>query len=443
MPDEAAHGRAPPSPAYAWYVIAVLMVLNVSSFIDRQVMALLVTPIKADLGLSDTEMGILLGPAFAVTFALAVILVGPLADRASRRAIIGWGVAVWSVMCTASGLANTFGQLFATRVGVGVGEATLSPSAYSLIADYFPPQRLATAMSVFTSGVFVGAGLAYLIGGLMVEALQDSLPWNLPFIGDVRPWQRVFIILGVAGLALSFLVLTIREPARGRIAGQAGVTFSAGDRRRWASRHRAAYLTFGIGIAAYAIVNYATAFWFPSFFERSHQWGAGKIGVFMGGSTAVFGTLGVLAGGRLADWLKTRGRPDGNLRVLVGSALVSIVAGLPLFLSTSEPVVIGALIVTNIVAAAPFGAAAAAAQEMTPAPMRGTASAVLVFLLNFIGLGVGPPVAAFLTDNVFADPAKVGLSLLTVTVVGRTLAAALVGAGLGAHRRAVAELAKG
>ena len=441
MPDEPAHNRLPGSAAYAWYVIAVLMVLNVSSFIDRQVMALLVTPIKADLGLSDTEMGLLLGPAFAVTFALAVIVVGPLVDRVSRRAIIGCGVAFWSVMCTATGVANTFGQVFATRVGVGVGEATLSPSAYSLIADYFPPRRLAMAMSVFTSGVFVGAGLAYLIGGLLVEAVQDAQPWSLPLVGDVRPWQRVFIILGVAGLALALLVPTIREPERGRTTGlRAGSSFGAGDARRWAMRHRAAYLTFGVGIACYAIVNYATAFWFPSYFERSHQWSTSKIGVLMGVATAVFGTLGVLAGGRLADWLKTRGRTDGNLIVLIGSGLVSIAAGFPLFLATSEPVLIASLVVTSIVAAAPFGAAAAAAQEMTPPPMRGTASAVLVFLLNFIGLGLGPPLAAFLTDSVFGDPAMLGLSLLTVTVAGRALAAALVWSGLGAHRRALLEV---
>jgi MFS family permease len=439
MPDESVGRTA--SPAYAWYVIAVLMVLNVSSFIDRQVIALMVTPIKADLGLSDTEMGLLLGPAFAVTFAVAVILVGPLVDRVSRRAIIGWGVAFWSVMCTAAGVANTFGQLFATRVGVGVGEATLSPSAYSLIADYFPPRRLATAMSVFTSGVFIGAGLAYLIGGLLVGALEGAEPWVIPAVGQVRPWQRVFIVLGLAGLALTFLVLTIREPARGRMQGQrAGLPFGPDDARQWAARHWRAYLTFGLGIALFAIVNYATAFWFPSYFERAHEWGPAKIVVYMGGTTAVFGTLGVLAGGRLADWLKTRGRPDGNLVLLIGSALVSVAAGLPLFLAKSEPVLILALVVTNIVAAAPFGAAAAAAQEMTPAPMRGKASAVLIFLLNFIGLGLGPPIAAFLTDSVFRDPGLIGLSLLTVTIVGRGLAAILVGAGLSSHRRALVEV---
>lgn len=442
MPDETAAPGLRRADWYAWYVIAVLMVLNVSSFVDRQVMAFLVDPMKADLGLTEVEIGLLMGPAFAITFSVALFVLGPLADRASRRAIIGWGVVFWSAMCAATGVASTFSQVFATRLGVGVGEATLSPSAYSLIADYFPRERLATAMSVFTSGVFVGAGAAYLVGGAVVDAVEGMTPWQVPLLGPVQPWQRVFVILGGAGLLLALLVPTIREPARPSAAkGQRA--FVAADARAWVRRHRIAYATFGAGIATFAVVNYATAFWFPAFFARSHEWSRGKIGLYMGLSTAVCGTLGVLAGGRLADRLKARGRTDGNLVVLIGAALASVAAGFPLYLSDSEPVIVTALVVTNFVAAFPFGAAAAAAQEMTPATMRGTASAVLVFLLNFVGLGLGPPLAAFLTEEVFGDPARLYLSLLSITVVGRGVAAAAVWSGLTGHRRALSELLPG
>lgn len=425
---------------YAWYVVGVLMLLNVCSFVDRQILAFLVTPMKEDLGFSEVEVGILMGPAFAVTFSFALLVVGPLADRFSRRSIIGVGVAFWSVMCAATGVANTFTAIFATRLGVGVGEATLTPSGHSLIADYFPPHKLATAMSVFTSGVFIGAGLAYLIGGLVVQSMQDATAWNIPLLGATAPWQRVFIVLGAAGLLLTLLVPTIREPVRsgglGRLLTQAG----GGASRAWMRQHAAAYATFGFGIACFAVVNYGTAFWFPAFFERSHGWSGAKIGVYMGLATAVFGAIGTLAGGRLADWLKSKGQVDGNLRVLVGSALISIVAAVPLFLTRSEPVLLVALVVTNLASAAPFGAAAAAAQEMTPPALRGTAAASLTFLLNFIGLGLGPPLAAYLTEGVFQDPAKVYLSLLSLTVVGRLLAALLVASGLGAHRRALREV---
>lgn len=432
----------PGSSRYAWYVVAVLLLLNVSSFIDRQVMALMVTPIKADLALTDTQMGYLLGPAFAATFAFSAFIVGRLADRRSRPAIIAWGVAAWSVMCTASGVANTYAQLFAARVGVGIGEATLSPTANSLIADYFPPEKLATAMSVFTSGVFIGSGLAYFIGGTVIEAVSNVQPWHLPLLGEIRAWQRVFIVVGVPGMLLALLALTIREPRRQRVAGSpAAHLFTVAEVLAWFRRHGRAYSTFGAAISIYSIVNFGTAFWFPAFFERSHGWSPGKIGLLMGGATAIFGMLGVLAGGRLADRFKVHGRADGNLLVILISAIVSIAAGLPLYLTTSEPVLIAALIVTNVVAAAPFGAAAAAMAEMSPSAMRGQAAALLVFLLNFVGLGLGPPAVALVTDNVFRDPAKVGLSLLVVTLIGRSLAALSVAGGLSAYRHAVAEVA--
>jgi MFS family permease len=425
---------------YAWYVVWVLLLLNVSSFIDRQVMALLVTPIKADLGISDTQMGLLLGPAFALTFALSGLLIGRLVDRGNRTAIIAWGVAAWSVMCIACGVANTFGQLFAARFGVGIGEATLSPSAASLIADYFPPEKLATAMSVFTSGVFIGAGLAYLIGGLVIEAVGDTQPWSLPVVGEIRPWQRVFVLVGLPGLLLALLALTIREPRRSRSSDSPVHAASAREVVEWLRLHSHAFWTFGVGVAVYATVNFGTAFWFPTFFVRSHGWSSGKIGLIMGGATLVFGVVGVIAGGRLADWYRRRGREDGNLIVLIISAVVSILAGLPLYLTSSEPVLIAALIVTNVAAAAPFGAALAAMQEMVPGTMRGQAAAILGLLLNFVGLSLGPFAVGLLNDRVFQDPAKVALSLLIMTLVGRSVAAVSVAVGLTAHRRVVSEV---
>lgn len=403
-------------------------------------MAFLVTPIKADLGISDTQIGLLLGPAFALTFAFSGLLLGRLVDRGNRTAIIAWGVTAWSVMCMACGVANTFGQLFAARFGVGIGEATLSPAANSLIADYFPPEKLSTAMSVFTSGVFIGSGLAYLIGGLLIEAVGTASPWQLPVVGEIAGWQRVLITVGAPGLLLALLTLSIREPRRRLAAGTSVRAATTSEVVSWLRLHARAFLTFGLGIAVYATVNFGTAFWFPPFFERTHQWSNAKIGLIMGGATLVFGVVGVIAGGRLADWLKSRGRRDGNLVVLVISACVSIVAGLPLYLTSSEPVLIGSLIVTNIAAAAPFGAAAAALQEMIPSTMRGQAAALMGLLLNFVGLGLGPTVVGLLNDRVFQDPAKVALSLLVLTLVGRTVAAVSVAAGLSAHRHVVSEV---
>lgn len=444
MRETEARSEAPGNSAstlYAWYVVGILMLANVSSFIDRQILALLVVPIQRDLNITDTQMGLLLGPAFALTYSIMGFPVGRMADVRSRRAIIGWGIAVWSLMCALCGIARTWTQLFLARVGVGVGEAALSPPAYSLIADYFPPRRLSSAMSVFGTGIFIGAGLAYLIGGTVIEAVSGLAPWHLPLVGEVRPWQRVFIVVGVPGLLIAALMLTIREPARTQSVGAAGRSYPIPKVLAWFRAHARTYAGHGLGFAVFSLVNYGTAFWFPAYFERAHGWSSGKIGLIMGGATIIFGTLGVVAGGRMADWWKRQGTADANLRVATLASLVSIVAAFPLYLSGQESVVLVGLVITNVAAAFPWGAGAAAVQEMTPGPMRGLASALFLFLINVIGLAVGPTAVAVLTDRVFGDQALVGLSLLAVTLGGRVLSAALFVWGLRPYRQTVAATA--
>jgi MFS family permease len=412
------------------------MLANVSSFIDRQILALLVVPIQRDLGISDTQMGFLLGPAFAITYSVMGFPIGRLADARSRRAIITWGIAIWSVMCGLSGLARGYTQLFLARVGVGVGEAALSPPAYSLIADYFPPRRLSSAMSVFGMGIFIGSGLAYLIGGTVIEMVSELDPWHLPLVGEVRPWQRVFIAVGVPGLAIAALMFTIREPARTRSAGPAA--YPMRETLRYFRERASAYGAHGFGFAVFSLVNFGTAFWFPAYFERVHGWTPGEIGLYMGGATILFGTLGVVAGGRLADWWKRQGRADANLRVAILAAVVSIAAAFPLYLSGTEAWVLTGLVITNVAAAFPWGAAAAAVQELTPGPLRGQASALFLFLINAIGLGLGPTLVAILTDRAFRSQALVGLSLFAVTLAGRAISAALFAWGLRPYRETVA-----
>lgn len=423
---------------YAWYVVSVLMLANVSSFVDRQILSLLVVPIQRDLAITDTQMSLLLGLAFAVFYSILGFPIGRLADVRSRRAIIGWGIATWSVMCALCGVARTYGQLFLARVGVGVGEAALSPPAYSLIADYFPARRLASAMSLYSMGIFIGSGLAYLIGGTVIEVVSNLEPWHLPLVGEIRPWQRVFIVVGLPGLVVALLMLTVREPPRTQSLGMGGKGFPLDVVFGWFRRHRTTYAAHGLGFAVFSLVNYGTAFWFPAYFERAHGWSSAKIGLYMGGATIVFGTLGVVAGGRMADWWRRRDVSDANLRVGIVAGLLSIAAALPLYLSRDEPLVLAALVITNLAASFPWGAAAAAVQEMTPGPMRGQASALFLFLINVVGLAAGPTAVALLTDRVFGDPAQVGLSLLAVTILGRLGATGLFASGLAAYRRTVA-----
>ena len=423
------------SDVYAWYAVGVLMLAHIASFVDRQILFLLTEPIKADLGISDTAMSFLTGAAFAITYSIMGFPIGHLTDRRSRRAIIGWGIAAWSVMCALSGFARNYTQLFLTRVGVGIGEASLSPPAFSLIADYFPPRRLAVAMSIFGTGIFLGAGFAYFLGGSIIQAFQNMPAWHLPVFGEMRPWQSVLLVVGAPGVLIALLMLTVREPPRMYSVGaEAGFTVKA--TLRYMRQHLGAFAGHGIGIAIFSLVNYGTASWFPSFFARVHGWSYGKIGLYMGGATMIFGTIGILIGGRAAVWLRTR-YVDANLRIGIIGAIVAIVAALPLYLSKNPAVMLSGLILTNVAAAFPWGAASAAVQEMTPPAMRGQASALYLFLINIIGFALGPTAVALLTDGVFHDEMMVGYSLLIVTLVGRTLSAAILAMGLSPFRRAV------
>src|ERR1700686_985385 len=182
-----------PSPRYAWYVVAVLTLVYVFSFIDRQILSLLVRPLRRDLGISDTEVSLLMGFGFAVFYTFCGIPLGRLADTRSRRSIIAAGLVAWSFFTSMCGLAKNFGQMLLWRTGVGVGEASVSPSAYSLITDYFPKERLATAISVYSMGIYLGAGLSYLLGGIIVRLASVQEAYILPLVGAVRPWQVIFL----------------------------------------------------------------------------------------------------------------------------------------------------------------------------------------------------------------------------------------------------------
>jgi MFS family permease len=428
------------SPVYSWYVMGVLMLANLSGFVDRQVMALLTDPIKADLRLTDTQVSWLGGLAFALFYSVLGFPIGRLADRASRRAIIGWGIAIWSAMCALCGVARGYGQLFWARVGVGVGEASLVPPAFSLIADYFPPRRLSAAMSVFGVGSFLGSGIAYLFGGIVIQYVEQVGTVALPVVGLLRPWQLVFVVVGLPGLVVALLMLTVREPARAHGGSSLPAGYSVRATFNHIGKHLVAFSSQGLGFGLFLLVNLGTAFWFPAFFMRTQGWNYAQVGLYMGLATIIFGTLGILAGGRIADWLKSRGRTDANLRVGIWGSVFALIAAFPLYLAPSFAVLMAGLIATNLAAAFPWGAAPAALQEMTPAPMRGQTSALYLVLITLVS-AFGPTAVALCTDHVFHDDAMVGRALLLVTVVGRVFSAVVLALGLGAFRRAVSAAA--
>ena len=423
-------------PRYAWYLVGVLCVAYTLSFVDRMILALLVEPIKRDLGISDTQVGLLHGFAFAIFYTTLGVPIARLADRTDRRRLIAAGIAFWSVMTALCGLARGFWELFLARIGVGVGEASLSPAAFSMLADAFPADRLGRALGVYSSAIFAGAGIALLVGGGVAAAAASAAAVHLPLVGAVQPWQLTFIVVGAPGLLVALWVLSLREPPRRGVAIAArqeplAAVFG------WMRRHARAYGCHFAGFALLALVFNATIAWLPSVFVRVHGWSSGQAAFWIGSLLLVCGTTGIVAGGFAADAWRRRGKPDGSMRVGLTSALgvLPFAAAVPAAASPWMAVaLLGPLLFFSAFA---FGAAAAGLQWLTPPAMRAQVSALFLFVNNLVGIGAGPVAVALLTDRVFGAPQSVGMSLAIVGTVAAALAAVVQWAGIRAFDEGV------
>ena len=437
-----------PRPAYAWYVVVVLTLAYTCSFIDRQILTLLIEPIRRDLQVTDTQVSLLGGLAFSILYTTLGMPLARLADQTHRRNLMTIGIAVWSLMTALCGVARGFWGLFAARIGVGVGEAALSPAAFSLLADYFPPKRLARAASVYSTGVYFGAGLALMIGGAIIQVVSNAPTQNVPMLGPVFPWQFTFLVVGLLGLPIALLMLTIREPRRrGATARADGRADSAASslpalrsfmrqNSRTLTCHIAAFTLFGTAIGCYL-------FWSPTLMMRNHGWSASQAGFTIGAMMFVLGTAGVYCGGWLADRLTAAGRQDAILR----AAFIGMGCGLPFMIAT--PLIDDPLLATIGLGGAiffmafPQGLPSAALQVMTPNPLRAQMTAIYFFVGNLIANGFGPTIPALLTDYVFKDPAMLRYALAIVIGVVLPLSLIVLYQGFGAYRASVARVAAG
>jgi MFS family permease len=402
-------------------VVIVLTLAYTCSFIDRQILTLLIGPIRRDLHISDTEVSLLGGLAFSIFYTFLGIPIAMLADRTHRRNLMAAGLAFWSFMTATCGLARGFWGLFGARVGVGVGEAALSPAAFSLLADYFPPRKVALAVSVYSMGLYFGAGLALMIGGSVVKAVSNAPVHELPVVGEVFPWQLTFFIVAALGLPVLLLMFLIREPVRLAHGRKPATTSAAAsslgalaDFLRQNVRtlvcHISAFTLFGVGINCYL-------FWGPEMMIRTHGWDAPHAGLMIGAMLFVLGTAGVYCGGWVAERLAASGRRDAILR----AAFLGMLAGIPFLLVT--PLLPDARLATLTLGGAVFfmaypqGLPAAALQVITPNPLRAKMTAIYFFIGNLIASGLGPTIPALLTDYVFRDPAQLRYSLFIVELV--------------------------
>ncbi|MEM7727985.1 MAG: MFS transporter [Pseudomonadota bacterium] len=406
-----------PSPPIAWYGVAVLFLAYVFAFIDRQILSLMVEAIKADLELSDTQISVLHGLAFVVFYALVGIPIGRLVDRRRRTTIVGVGIAFWSFMTALCGLARGFGSLFAARVGVGIGEAALTPSAYSLIADYFAPEKRGRALAVYSVGITAGGGLALILGGKLFDYFDATGPLDMGLFGVLSAWQLTFIAVGLPGLLVAVLALTMREPARrGTLRDPSEPVMSLKQAITYVWDRKRAYLPLFVGLGLLSMVSYSFI-WLPSFFIREFGWTPGQYGLWVGWIVIIFGSLGILAGGVASDKLTARGRMDAPLLVLIAFGAVSIVFAVATPLMPGPYLSLAAYAVATFFLMAPFGLAPTAIQILTPNELRGQVSALYLLVMNLLGLGLGPIVVAVLTDTVFRDETLLGLSIAVACAV--------------------------
>lgn len=434
------------SDAYAWGVVFVLCLANIVSFIDRQIINLLVEPIRADLGISDTQISLLQGFAFALFYSVMAVPIGRLADAKNRTALIAVGMVLWSAATFACGLARNFWQLFFSRMFVGVGEAALTPSGFSLLGDYFPRRRLTTAISVFTASSFLGSGIALLIGGYVISRVNAIGTLTMPVIGEIFPWQLAFIIVSLPGLLLALVVVNVREPRRlsavssGMDAAGHGDIMSLGEVAAYIRANLASLGPILLGFAVLAMVQFGLGAWVPTFFIRTYGWTASEIGYAYGLYFVIFGGLGVVAGGWISDWLRARGRLDGN--VLVG--FLAAIVGLPFVvafpLAGDANLSLFLLAPVSFFGSLPFGAGPAALPMIVPNRMRAQITALYILIANLVGLGLGPWCIAAFSDFVLGDPMQIRFSIAVVGGILSVVGAVVLWFGLAPVRDKMSEM---
>jgi MFS family permease len=410
------------SSGFAWYIVVILTACYTLSYIDRQILSLLVGPIKRDLGISDTRVGLLQGLAFSLFYTFMGLPLGRIADTRNRRNLIGCSVLLWSFFSGCCSLARSFWSLVLARIGVGFGEAGLSPAAYSLIADIFPKERLGVALSVFYMGVFLGSSLALLLGGITVDAVSHMSSITLPLLGTMAPWRITFLIAAAPGIPFALLVYTLREPLRrGALETGGASRLSLGDTLREVGARWTSVAGISAGMMCQAICNYGFMAWAPTFFARTHHWAPGQTGRALGLIIATFGCLGMYAGGRISDgWLR-RGIHVAPLRVGIPSAIGTAILFPIAFLSHNAAVTLALICPALFFLALPMGTAVAALQMIFPNQVRGQISAFYLFCLNLGGLSLGPLMPGVLNDYVFHSEAAIGKSIAITIGTGAVL----------------------
>ena len=419
-----------PSPRYAWFVVVILFLAFVIAYIDRQIISLLVDPIKADLDITDTQIGLLQGFAFTVFYTFAGIPLGRLADKKNRKYIIIIGMFLWSLMTFMCGMARNFVHLFIARIGVGIGEATLSPASNSMISDYFPKDKRGKPIALYFMAVYVGVGLSFILGGLvigMVSSSGETIIW--PILGELSAWQATFMIVSLPGILLVLIMLlTIKEPFRHGMVTRDGqaVDSGLGATKDFFMKHFKTYaiMFLGFGLAGALAIGFFA--WTTPLFNRIHGWETSTIGLTFGTIIMVMGTLGILLGGAIADKLLQKGQQHAYIKVSIWAILCAMVLSGTASI-TSNPYIAWVLLCPAIGCfGMPVALAPAAVNYITPNQFRGQAIAIYIFVVGMINNVIGPISVGVLNDYLYKDPLAIDRSMLTISIVFGTVSALIL-----------------
>ena len=429
-------------PRRAGYLAVIVMTLaQVFAFIDRQIPAMLVEPIKQDFNLNDSQIALLGGAAFSIFYAIMALPIGYAVDRYKRVNVLGTGIFVWSLMTTLAGLANSFGRLFGARIGVAVGEAVMAPVSVSLVSDYFPQNKQGKPMGIITAGVYIGIGATLIGGGYLIDYLTDIGGITIPGIGYFKPWQATFLVVGIPGILISIAAFMLHEPRRLGLAQTPEKDSISINIFSHLIKNKSTLIPMFAGLIFMALIFYSFTFWAPSMMVRTHGLSLTEVGFSLGIITIISSILGTISSGAVVDYLRSKGRTDAPIRTAMFACIFAM------------PAICLAPIVENVVAAwmligiylffissfAPIGLLAVSGVSSNE--VKGQMAAVHAFLMMAFGLSLGPQITAFFTDFILQDESKLGLAVSLTGGLVLPIAAVCFWMSLKRYRKAYDQLA--
>ena len=428
-----------PSRRAGYSAVAVMTLAQVFAFIDRQIPAMLVEPIKQDFNLNDSQIALLGGAAFSIFYAIMALPIGYAVDRYKRVNVLGTGIFVWSLMTTLAGLANSFGRLFGARIGVAVGEAVMAPVSVSLVSDYFPQNKQGKPMGVITAGVYLGIGATLIGGGYLIDYLTDIGGITIPGIGYFKPWQATFLLVGIPGILISIAAFMLHEPKRLGLSKRQDNSKPINIFSHLKTNKTTLFPMFG-GLIFMALIFYSFTFWAPSMMVRTYDLSLTEVGFTLGIITIIASILGTISSGTVVDYLRSRGHSDAPIRTGMYACIFATpaICLAPIVDSLFLTWALIGIYLFFISSFAPIGLLAVSG--ISGNEVKGQMAAVHAFLMMAFGLSLGPQITAFFTDFVLMDESKLGYAMALTGALVLPVAAIFFKISSSSYQKAYEEL---